>query len=84
MQNAIKLENISNLITSPSTYPCRKTTVNMKVSGFCYYMDFYYWLPPQSISQIFPTRIEIFHGNHSLYNVLTWVRFFSFNLVITV
>ena len=36
MQNAIKLENISNLITSPSSYQCRKTTVNMKVSGFCY------------------------------------------------
>jgi hypothetical protein len=25
MQNAIKLENISNLITSPSSYKCRKT-----------------------------------------------------------
>jgi hypothetical protein len=36
MQNDIKLENISNLITSPSNYQCRKTTVNMKVSEFCY------------------------------------------------
>jgi hypothetical protein len=35
MQNAIKLENISILITSrSSSYQCRKTTVNMKVSGF--------------------------------------------------
>jgi hypothetical protein len=37
MQNAIKLENISNLITSPSSYQCRKTTdstVNMKVVHF--------------------------------------------------
>ena len=25
MQNAIKLENISNLIVSPSSYQCRKT-----------------------------------------------------------
>jgi hypothetical protein len=25
MQNAIKLETISNLITSPSSYQCRKT-----------------------------------------------------------
>ena len=25
MQNAIKLENINNLITSPSSYQCRKT-----------------------------------------------------------
>jgi hypothetical protein len=25
MQNVIKLENISNLITSPSSYQCRKT-----------------------------------------------------------
>jgi hypothetical protein len=25
MQNAIKLENISNLITPPSSYQCRKT-----------------------------------------------------------
>ena len=33
MQNDIKLENISHLITSPSSYQCRKTTVNMKVSG---------------------------------------------------
>jgi hypothetical protein len=41
MQNAIKLENISNLITLPSSYKCRKTTVNMKVSEFCYYMHFY-------------------------------------------
>jgi hypothetical protein len=32
MQIAIKLESISNLITSPSNYQCRKTTVNMKVS----------------------------------------------------
>jgi hypothetical protein len=35
IQNAIKLENISNLITSPSSYQCRETTVNMKVSGLC-------------------------------------------------
>ena len=34
MQNAIKLENISNLITSPYSYQCRNTTVNMKVGGF--------------------------------------------------
>jgi hypothetical protein len=33
MQNAIKLENISNLITSPSSYQCRETTVNMKVGA---------------------------------------------------
>jgi hypothetical protein len=38
MQNAIKLENISNLIASPSSYTCRTTTVSMKVSGFCYYI----------------------------------------------
>ena len=59
MQNAIKLENISNLITSPSSYQCKKTTVNMKVSGtvnmkvsdtvnmkvsgFCYCMHFHYY-----------------------------------------
>ena len=36
MENAIKLENISNLITSPSSYQCRETTVNMKVSGLWY------------------------------------------------
>jgi hypothetical protein len=35
MQNAIKLENIGNLITSSSSYQCRETTVNMKVSGLC-------------------------------------------------
>jgi hypothetical protein len=35
MQNAIKLENISNLIISPSSYQCREATVNMKVSGLC-------------------------------------------------
>jgi len=35
MQNAIKLENISNLIASPSSYTCRGKNVNMKVSGFC-------------------------------------------------
>jgi hypothetical protein len=29
MQNTIKLENISNLITSPSSYQCRETTVHM-------------------------------------------------------
>jgi len=34
MQNAIKLENISILITSPSSYQCRKTSY--KVSAFCY------------------------------------------------
>ena len=32
MQNAIKLKNISNLITSPSSYQCRNTSVNMKVT----------------------------------------------------
>jgi len=31
MQNAIKLENMSNLIAPPCSYPCRKTTVSMKV-----------------------------------------------------
>ena len=31
MQNAIKLENISNLITPPSSHQCRH-----KVSAFCY------------------------------------------------
>jgi hypothetical protein len=41
MQNAIKLENISNLITSPSSYQCRKTTLNMKVSELRYYMHFH-------------------------------------------
>jgi len=51
MKDAIKLENISNLIASP---------------------------------QIFPTRIEIIHGNHSLHKVLTQVTLFSFNLVMTV
>jgi hypothetical protein len=29
MQNAIKLENISNLITSPSSYQCRKARLFM-------------------------------------------------------
>ena len=33
MQNAIKLENISNLITSLSSYQCRKTRL---VHAFCY------------------------------------------------
>jgi hypothetical protein len=32
----IKLGNISNLIPSPSSYQCRKITVNMKISGFYY------------------------------------------------
>ena len=31
--------------------------------------DFHY----KKISYIIPTRIEIIHGNHSLYPVLTWV-----------
>jgi hypothetical protein len=32
--------------TYSTMYQCRKTTVNMKVSGFCYCMHFhYYWLP---------------------------------------
>jgi hypothetical protein len=35
MQNVMKLENISNLITLPSSYQCRETTVSMKVSGLC-------------------------------------------------
>jgi hypothetical protein len=34
MQNTIKLENISNLITSPSSYQCRKTRlVNFVIHG---------------------------------------------------
>ena len=50
MQNAIKLENISNLITSPSSYQCRETTVNMKVCGFCYYMHFHLLTSIQNVS----------------------------------
>ena len=36
MQNAIKLENISNLITSPSSYQCicRKTRLDSKLVHF--------------------------------------------------
>jgi hypothetical protein len=33
MQNDIKLENISNLITSLSSYQCRKTTVDKTSNG---------------------------------------------------
>jgi hypothetical protein len=59
MQNAIKLENISNLITSPSSYQCRKSMTScMKVSDFAMLC----------ISIILPTRIEIIHGKDSLYN----------------
>jgi hypothetical protein len=29
----------------------------------------------------FPARIEIIHGSHSLYNVLTWVTLFSLHLI---
>ena len=36
IQNAIKLENISNLITSPSSYQCIRRKTNYKVSAFCY------------------------------------------------
>ena len=36
MQNAIKLENIGNLITSPSSLKYRKKKVGNKVSSFCY------------------------------------------------
>jgi hypothetical protein len=36
IQNAIKLENISNLITSPSSYQCIRSK-NMKVSAFSGY-----------------------------------------------
>jgi hypothetical protein len=50
----------------------RKTTVNTKVSEFCYDMHFHYQLPLKKISKTFPTRIEIIHGSHSLYNVLTY------------
>ena len=35
MQNAIKLENISNLITSPSSYQCRKTRL-VHFAMICY------------------------------------------------
>ena len=49
----------------------RKAIVNMKVSGFCYDMHFRYRLPLINISLIFPIRIEIIYGSHSLYNVLT-------------
>jgi hypothetical protein len=36
IQNAIKLENISNLITSPSSYQCIRRRLCDKVSAFCY------------------------------------------------
>jgi hypothetical protein len=57
MQNAIKLENMSNLITSPSSYQCRKSMTWGLV-------DFVMLC----ISIIVPTRIEIIHGRDSLYN----------------
>jgi hypothetical protein len=37
MQNAIKLENISNLITSPSSYQCSKTRLVHFVITLIYY-----------------------------------------------
>jgi hypothetical protein len=39
-KNAIKLENISNLIAILLVIGIRKTTVNMKISRFCYDMHF--------------------------------------------
>ena len=49
----------------------------MEVIGFCYEIHFHYLLPLKKISKTFPTRIEIIHGSHSLYHVLTWVTLFS-------
>ena len=60
MQNAIKLENINNLITSPSSYQCRKSMTKLT----CRLVDFVMLC----ISVIFPTRIEIIPGRDSLYN----------------
>jgi len=37
-----------------------------------------YQLPLKKISYI---RIEIIHGSHSLYNVLTWVTLFSLHFI---
>ena len=59
----------------------RKTTVNMKVSEFCY--EFFLLLTSDSRNKLrfFPTRIKIIHGNHSLFNVLTWVTLFSLHFI---
>ena len=50
MQNAIKLENISNLITSPSSYQCRKTRlVHFVIHGRHTSMECMcaYWVSPK-------------------------------------
>jgi hypothetical protein len=59
------------------TYIEKKTTVNMKVSGFCYDLHFQYCLPLQKISKIFPIRIKIIDESYSLYNVLHEEHCFS-------
>jgi hypothetical protein len=33
------------------------------------------------VMQIFPSRIKIIHVNHSLYNVSTWAKLFSFHFI---
>jgi len=35
----------------------------------------------KTIDYIFPTRIRIIHGSHSLYNVLAWVTLFSLHFI---
>ena len=61
-----KLENISDLDATPNI---GKTTVSMKVSGFCFDMNFHYCL--------------IIHGSHNLYNVLTWVTLFLLHFMLS-
>ena len=48
MPSGIEWVNISNLITTPSSYLCRKN--NCRHEGFCYDIYFNIWLPPKKIS----------------------------------
>ena len=68
------------LFTCTYMYIEKKTTVNMKVSGFCYDLHFQCCLPLKKISKIFPIRIKIIHESYSLYNVLHGEHCFSFVL----
>jgi hypothetical protein len=78
LQNAIKLENISNLITSPSSYQCRKTTwarfVHFVILGRHTSMECMcaYWGSPKVNFQNRIIRIKhIFSG---VYWCITWTK----------
>jgi hypothetical protein len=86
IQNAIKLKNISNLITSPSSYQCiRRKTWKLSIINNCSSVRYYVWqlrsailLAREMMNEWTPTFLKIFLCRNCSILHMGWAFIFEF------